>query len=127
MDTATAIFTPEDGDPTQSLTGQFNFAQITPTKVHVSGQLTSGMFDKDINNYRFWIADNLGLLLYELSEGFIKNNEGWNINSNGGTSILQSDFEKGFSVKGTYGIVNLKLYISLTDKILGSAQIKEVV
>ncbi|CAG8480926.1 15245_t:CDS:2, partial [Racocetra fulgida] len=72
MDTATAIFTPKDGDTTQSLTGQFNFTQITSTKVH-------------------------------FSEGFIKNNEGWNINSNGGTSVLQSDFE-GISVNGTYGI-----------------------
>ncbi|CAG8827629.1 7939_t:CDS:1, partial [Racocetra persica] len=124
MDTATAIFTPKDGDPTQSLTGQFNFTQITSTKVHVSGQLTSGMFNKDIKNYKFWIADSLGLLFYELSEGFIKNNEGWNVNSNGGTSVLQSDFE-GFSVNGTYGIVNLILYISLIDEILGSAQIKK--
>ncbi|CAG8530128.1 26932_t:CDS:1 [Dentiscutata erythropus] len=123
MDTATAIFTPKDNDPAQRLTGQFNFTQITPTKVHVSGQLTNGMVDKDVRKYKFWIADSLGILLYELSKGV----GGWSINDNGGTTILQSDFEEGFSVKGTYGIVNLKLEVSLESDILGSAQIKEVV
>ncbi|KAF0471093.1 hypothetical protein F8M41_025265 [Gigaspora margarita] len=127
MDTATAIFTPKDNDPAQRLTGQFNFTQITPTKVHVSGQLTNGMVEKDIKEYKFWIADSLGMLLYELSKGFIDGAGGWSINDSGGTNILQSDFEEGFSIKGTYGIVNLKLEISLGSDLLGSAQIKEVV
>ncbi|CAG8584553.1 1187_t:CDS:1 [Scutellospora calospora] len=128
MDTATAIFIPKDGDPAQSLAGQFNFTQTTPTKVHVSGQLTSGMPNKDIKLYRFWIvSDILGMIFYELTEGFIKSNEieGWSINDNGGTSILQSDEDNKFSVKGTHGIVDLRLQISLDDNIIGSAQIKE--
>ncbi|CAG8448002.1 355_t:CDS:1 [Acaulospora morrowiae] len=123
---AVAIFTTNSQDPSflksfpQHLTGQFNFTQITPEKLEITGQFTGEIKEENTEEYRFWIVDRNGLIFQELTDAFKQNNI---IPS--GVNMLKNEVE-GVSLKGPYGLKNLFLQVTLGDSILGLAKIEGV-